>query len=232
VKERAAAKISEGGAYGDPNAVSVYLSESQFQRVLQGGALEGEDGVVDLHLDRSSAENLPRLIQLVLKDHVDPEVPPDRPRVLRVRSPLRVGRDFEVTYSGENPNHSRDAFEQSPGTVRPAAARSNVDRVLDKERWRLSNDPYTQAVERGEKPRYGPELPDATRQKAQEVIRQLMVSTRLDVFKGQNYQLEQLRGGEGFWSVRVNHNYRVTFFWGRSKCAQDIQLTDHYRRIK
>jgi proteic killer suppression protein len=73
--------------------------------------------------------------------------------------------------------------------------------------------------------RYAMELQTAARRK----LRMIDVAGRLDNLRvPPNNRLEKLRGDlEGFWSIRVNRQYRIVFRW-QDADAYDVRLTDYH----
>ena len=73
--------------------------------------------------------------------------------------------------------------------------------------------------------KYSTELQAATRRK----LRMIDIAGRLDNLRvPPNNRLEKLRGDlEGFWSIRVNRQYRIVFRW-QDADAFDVRLTDYH----
>lgn len=73
--------------------------------------------------------------------------------------------------------------------------------------------------------KYSTELQAAARRK----LRMIDVAGRLENLRvPPNNRLEKLRGDlEGFWSIRVNRQYRIVFRW-QDADAFDVRLTDYH----
>ena len=58
----------------------------------------------------------------------------------------------------------------------------------------------------------------------------LNASTKLgDLAAGQGNRLEKLKGDlAGFWSIRINDQYRVVFRWTDPNSADDVKIDDYH----
>ena len=73
--------------------------------------------------------------------------------------------------------------------------------------------------------KYGSELQEVARRK----LHIIDVAGRINILRvPPNNRLEKLRGDlEGFWSIRVNRQYRIIFQW-KDADADDVRLIDYH----
>ena len=87
-------------------------------------------------------------------------------------------------------------------------------------------DPETERIHRGERSR---KLPGDIQHRARRKLRMLNQSrTVQDLTTPPGNRLESLHGDlEGFWSIRVNQQWRIIFRWEDGR-KMDVSITDYH----
>ena len=77
--------------------------------------------------------------------------------------------------------------------------------------------------------RYARQLPKALHKKARILLDQLNAVTQVETLRiPPSNRLEKLQGDlKGFWSLRINKQWRVIFRWENGN-AEDIDITDYH----
>jgi len=86
-----------------------------------------------------------------------------------------------------------------------------------------------QDVYDGERSRHARKLPEALHGKAQRLLDQLNTAVVVDTLRRPpGNRLERLKGDwEGFWSIRINDQWRVVFKWQEGE-ALDVDIVDYH----
>ena len=71
-------------------------------------------------------------------------------------------------------------------------------------------------------------IPSIIAKATRRALDRLAAADALQDLRGPGLSLEKLRTREGFWSMRVNDQYRIIFRF-ESANAHDVELTKHYR---
>ncbi len=81
----------------------------------------------------------------------------------------------------------------------------------------------------GENSRYARKIPRDLHAKAQRLLDQLNATVTVETLKAPpGNRLEKLRGDrEGYWSLRVNDQWRIIFRWQNGD-ALDVDITDYH----
>lgn len=88
----------------------------------------------------------------------------------------------------------------------------------------------TQDIYDGVNSRHARKLPSELHDKARRLLDQISSVSRLEILKTPpSNRLEKLRGNlEGYWSLRINDQWRIVFRWeGRE--ALDVEIVDYHR---
>lgn len=91
-------------------------------------------------------------------------------------------------------------------------------------------DKVTQDVYDGVNSRYARKLPLELHDKARRLLDQINAAPTLEFLRvPPSNRLEKLRGDlAGYWSLRINDQWRVIFRW-EGNDALDVEITDHHR---
>ena len=84
--------------------------------------------------------------------------------------------------------------------------------------------PYTKAVMNSESPRRFP--PDIIRPAYRKLIALANANDIKDMSVPPANRLEKLNNPKGFWSVRINQQWRIIFRWSDG-IADDVQIVDY-----
>lgn len=81
----------------------------------------------------------------------------------------------------------------------------------------------------GESSRHARRLPEALHSKAQRLMDQLNTAITVETLRRPpGNRLEKLKGDlEGFWSIRINDQWRVVFKWEDGE-ALDVDIIDYH----
>lgn len=81
----------------------------------------------------------------------------------------------------------------------------------------------------GNKSRYARKIPVELHSKAQRLLDQLNAAAVVDTLKAPpGNRLEKLKGKlEGFWSLRINDQWRIVFRWEEGD-ALDVDIVDYH----
>ena len=81
----------------------------------------------------------------------------------------------------------------------------------------------------GENSRYARKIPRELHAKAQRLLDQLNAAVEVNTLKSPpGNRLERLKGEwEGFWSLRINDQWRIVFRWEEGD-AFDVDITDYH----
>lgn len=87
----------------------------------------------------------------------------------------------------------------------------------------------TQDIYDGENSRHARRIPEALHAKAQRLLDQLNAALVVDILRRPpGNRLERLKGDrEGFWSIRINDQWRVVFRWQDGE-ALDVDIIDYH----
>lgn len=89
-------------------------------------------------------------------------------------------------------------------------------------------DQATEDFYNGESSKHARSIPGIVAKVARRALDRIAAAESLQDLRGPGLSLERLRTKEGFWSIRVNDQYRVIFRF-ESANAHDVELTKHYR---
>jgi len=90
-------------------------------------------------------------------------------------------------------------------------------------------DKTTMAVYNGEKSRYSRRVSQKLHGKIARLLDQINVVSTIEVLKvPPSNRLEKLKGElKGFWSLRVNDQWRIVFRWENND-AYEVKITDYH----
>ena len=90
-------------------------------------------------------------------------------------------------------------------------------------------DKATLGIYDGVNSRYARKLPRESHGKARRLLDQINAASSLEVLRiPPSNRLEKLHGDlAGFWSLRINDQWRIIFRW-EGNDAQDVKITDYH----
>jgi len=95
---------------------------------------------------------------------------------------------------------------------------------------RTTADKTTQDVYDGVNSRYARKVPKELHSKARRLLDQLNAAPSVEFLRiPPSNRLEKLKGDlAGYWSLRINDQWRIIFHWEGSD-AHDVQIVDYHR---
>lgn len=71
-------------------------------------------------------------------------------------------------------------------------------------------------------------IPGGVAKATRRALDRIAAADALQDLRGPGLSLEKMRTMEGFWSIRVNDQYRIVFRFDSAN-AHDVEITKHYR---